>query len=95
MSDYKSLLAAKSQKVQAHDDAEDVRTILARLREEMNMSQTSLAAAMGITQPAVNRMEQPDNDPRLSTLQRYVKALGGELSIEVKLPDGKTIIYAL
>jgi hypothetical protein len=40
-------------------------------------------------------MEQSDNDPRLSTLKRYVTALGGELSIDVKLPTGKRVAFYL
>jgi hypothetical protein len=40
-------------------------------------------------------MENPGNDPRLSTLKRYVAALGGELRIDVTLPNGKTIAFQL
>ena len=64
---------------------------LNQLREELNISQTELAAAMGVKQPTVAKIEQPGNDPRLSTLKRYVSALGGELSIDVTLPNGKRI----
>jgi len=66
---------------------------LSQLREELNMSQTQLAAALGVKQPTVAKMEQPDNDPRLSTLKRYVAALGGELSLDVTLPDGKRVAF--
>ena len=52
-------------------------------------------AAMGIKQPTLAKMEQADNDPRLSTLKRYVAALGGELSIDVKLPNGKRIAFQI
>lgn len=41
------------------------------------MSQAELAKAMGVKQPTIAKMEQADNDPRLSTLKRYVAALGG------------------
>lgn len=37
------------------------------LREELQMSQTEMAAAMGVKQPTIAKMEQADNDPRLST----------------------------
>ncbi len=50
---------------------------------------------MGIKQPTLAKMEQADNDPRLSTLKRYVAALGGELSIDVKLPNGKRIAFQI
>src|SRR5471030_2252250 len=66
---------------------------LSQLREELNMSQTQLAVALGVKQPTVAKMEQPDNDPRLSTLKRYVAALGGELSLDVTLPDGKRVAF--
>ena len=46
---------------------------------------------MGVKQPTVAKMEQPDNDPRLSTLKRYVAALGGDLSLYVTLPTGKRV----
>ena len=59
------------------------------------MSQTEMAAAMGIKQPTTARMEQADNDPRLSTLKRYIAALGGELSINVTLPTGKKVSFNL
>ena len=65
------------------------------LREELNLSQTEMAHAMGVKQPTIARMEQADNDPRLSTLKRYVTALGGEISIDVKLPTGKRIAFDL
>jgi predicted transcriptional regulator len=50
---------------------------------------------IGVSQPTLAKMENPGNDPRLSTLKRYVTALGGELRIDVKLPNGKTIAFQL
>ncbi|HAZ77726.1 MAG TPA: transcriptional regulator, partial [Enterobacteriaceae bacterium] len=68
---------------------------LAKLREELHVSQVQLAAALGISQPSVVKMEKVDNDPKLSTLKRYVAALGGELTLDVTLPDGKRIALHL
>jgi len=68
---------------------------LNQLREELNVSQTELAEAMGVKQPTVAKIEQPGNDPRLSTLKRYVSALGGEMSIDVTLPNGKRIAFQI
>ncbi len=99
MATYKELLAQESPEVQSRvaGKVEVLRReiALSQLREEMNLSQTEMAAALGIKQPSVARMEQPDNDPRLSTLKRYVVALGGELSIDVTLPTGKRIAIQL
>lgn len=99
MATLKELMAKQSPESQARIAAkvEEMRQVVALnlLREELNMSQTELAAAMGVKQPTVAKMEQTDNDPRLSTLKRYVTALGGELSIDVKLPTGKRVAFHL
>ncbi len=73
--------------------AEEIRReiTLAKIREELNLSQTELAQSLGISQPSIVKLENVDNDPKLSTLKRYIKALGGELSIDVTLPNGKRI----
>jgi len=68
---------------------------LAKLREELAVSQTQLAAALGVKQPSIVKIEKVDNDPKLSTLRRYVAALGGELALDVTLPDGKRIELTL
>lgn len=99
MSTLKTLMAQQSPEAQRRvaEKVEEMRQIVAltQLREELNMSQSQLAVAMGVKQPTVAKMEQPDNDPRLSTLKRYVAALGGELSIDVTLPTGKRIAFHL
>lgn len=97
MATYRELLAKESPEMQARvaERVEEVsiQIALSMLRDELNISQTELAAVMGVKQPSVARMEQTDNDPRLSTLKRYVKALGGELSLDVTLPTGKRVAF--
>ena len=99
MATLKELMAQQSAKSQERIAAKvDVmRRIVAlnQLREELNVSQTELAEAMGVKQPTVAKIEQPGNDPRLSTLKRYVSALGGEMSIDVTLPNGKRIAFQI
>ncbi|KUQ81057.1 MULTISPECIES: helix-turn-helix domain-containing protein [Enterobacter cloacae complex] len=99
MATLKELMAQQSAESQERIAAkvEVMRRIVAlnQLREELNVSQTELATAMGVKQPTVAKIEQPGNDPRLSTLKRYVSALGGELSIDVTLPNGKRIAFQI
>ena len=52
---------------------------LAQKRRELGLSQTEVAARMGTSQSAVARLESGDADVRLSTLERYVAALGHRL----------------
>ncbi|HID8745015.1 MULTISPECIES: helix-turn-helix domain-containing protein [Enterobacter] len=99
MATLKELMAQQSAESQERIAAKvDVmRRIVAlnQLREELKVSQTELAEAMGVKQPTVAKIEQPGNDPRLSTLKRYVSALGGEMSIDVTLPNGKRIAFQI
>ncbi|CAD5351039.1 helix-turn-helix domain-containing protein [Citrobacter freundii complex sp. 2024EL-00228] len=99
MATLKELMAKQSAESQERitEKVEILRQAVAlnMLREELNLSQAELASAMGVKQPTIAKMEQADNDPRLSTLKRYVTALGGELSIDVKLPTGKRVAFYL
>ena len=99
MATLKELMAQQSAESQERIAAkvDVIRRIVAlnQLREELNISQTELAAAMGVKQPTVAKIEQPGNDPRLSTLKRYVSALGSKMSIDVTLPNGKRIAFQI
>ncbi|MEY7427047.1 helix-turn-helix domain-containing protein [Citrobacter freundii] len=99
MATLKELMAKQSPESQERitEKVEILRQAVAlnMLREELNLSQAELGSAMGVKQPTIAKMEQADNDPRLSTLKRYVTALGGELSIDVKLPTGKRVAFYL
>lgn len=59
---------------------------LAGLRQHAGLTQAQLAARLGISQAAVQKLErQPD--PKLSTLRRFAEALdGGGLEVRVALP---------
>ncbi len=54
---------------------------LAARRVEMGLSQKTVAALMGTTQPALARLERGEVDPKLSTLERYAMALGQNITV--------------
>lgn len=58
--------------------AREDQSLLGRLVEirKSRMSQEDLAAALGITQATVSAFERLGNDPKLSTLRRYARAIG-------------------
>ncbi len=66
---------------------------LAELREKVKKTQVEMAQALGIRQPTVAGMEKPGRDVKLSTLRRYVDAIGGKLNIDVELPDGTHYMF--
>jgi len=61
--------------------------LLSELRQLTGMTQQELADALQIKQPTLSRMES-QGDMQVSTLQRLVHALGGEVEIIVHLPQG-------
>jgi DNA-binding XRE family transcriptional regulator len=64
---------------------------LSRIREELEISQKELAQTMGIKQPSLSAIENRGNDLKISTMKKYVEAMGGKLRIDVELPTGKHI----
>lgn len=69
----------------------DAAVPLSELRKRLGRSQVEVAIAIGTTQSGVSRIErQPDI--RLSTLDEYVSALGGQLHLVVEHEAGRTEI---
>ena len=62
---------------------------LRELRERRGVTQEYVAAHLETSRPNVSRIEGED-DVRVSTLQRYVAALGGELELVARFPDGQS-----
>ena len=68
---------------------------LAELRTLVEKTQTEVAEALGVRQPTVAGLERSGQDLRLSSLKRYVEALGGKVSVDIELPDGQHHIFSL
>jgi DNA-binding XRE family transcriptional regulator len=60
--------------------------LISKLRKDQELTQEELAAIMEIRQAAISQIENQE-DVLVKTLQRYVKALGGELEVRAKFPD--------
>jgi len=69
------------------------RMTLAELRKGRKISQEKIAAALGIGQMQISRLERR-KDPRLSTMQRTVAAMGGQLTLIATFPDQEPVILA-
>jgi transcriptional regulator with XRE-family HTH domain len=73
------------------EDAEEARRLvdlLVALRKECQLSQVEVAKRMGVRQPTISGFEKEPSDPRLSTLQRYARALGARLRLTLEGPPG-------
>jgi predicted XRE-type DNA-binding protein len=60
---------------------------LAELRQTRQLSQQTLAAAMETTQPDISKLEKR-TDTYISTLRSYIEAMGGQLDIVARFPEG-------
>ncbi len=64
---------------------------LGEIRKAMSKTQSEIARELGVGQVAVAQLERR-SDLLLSTLQRYVRAAGAELSLVVRTKQGAEIV---
>jgi DNA-binding XRE family transcriptional regulator len=64
---------------------------LAQLRAAMDLTQESLADTLNVKQASISKMERR-SDMYISTLSKVIEAMGGELQIIAKMPNGKVEI---
>ena len=64
---------------------------LQELRRARALSQEQLARTLGIKQASVSKLERR-TDMYIQTLRNYIEAVGGQLEITAKFPDGKVKI---
>lgn len=60
---------------------------LAELRCARELSQEALAKILGVKQSSISKMERRA-DMYISSLRSHIKAMGGELDIIARFPDG-------
>lgn len=71
-------------KQRAQEQIEEVS--LSELRRGLNLTQVDAARSAEMTQSELSRLETR-NDHRISTLRRYVEALGGQLEVTAIFGD--------
>jgi transcriptional regulator with XRE-family HTH domain len=64
---------------------------LADLRRARQLSQETLGLAMKVSQPEVSKLEKRA-DTYVSTVRKYIEALGGSLEIVAHFPEGEVRI---
>ena len=67
------------------------RMTLAEVRKGRKISQAKIAEALGIGQMQISRLERR-KDPRLSTIERTVAAMGGHLTLIATFPDQEPVV---
>lgn len=64
------------------------------LRRARQLSQEQLAEMLKIKQGSVSKLERR-TDLYISTLRRYIEAMGGELTLQARFPEGAVTITQL
>jgi transcriptional regulator with XRE-family HTH domain len=78
---YRSGVAAISAGVAQATGDDDLLAQLIALRKRRNRSQAVVAARMGVSPSRVQHLESGYRTPNLSTLLRYVEAIGAQLVV--------------
>lgn len=65
----------------AEKKEEELQDFLADLRHRAGINSTQVAERMGITQPAVSKLEKNASRASISTLERYAAACGASIKI--------------
>jgi transcriptional regulator with XRE-family HTH domain len=68
--------------------------LLREVRRARQMTQETLAETLGMSQSEVSKVERRA-DVYVSTLRRYIEAMGGELQIVARFPNGETEIIQI
>src|SRR5687767_15301088 len=82
-----TLTATERDDLATADAAIDLAVLLYRARERRGLSQAAAAARAGLAQQAVSRLERPQANVQVRTLQRYLAALGFALEVTVREQD--------
>jgi DNA-binding XRE family transcriptional regulator len=92
---FSELREKMSPERRARNEAETQRMLremaLDELRAARELTQTHLAQLFGVSQGAISRLERR-TDMYVSTLAKFIEAMGGQLEIRAVFPDGSVRI---
>ena len=85
--ELRNKMSAKN-RARAHAKTEKMMAVITlnELRKELGLTQVEVAKLLDMHQAAISRIEG-QSDMYLSTLERFIRALGGELVLVAKFKD--------
>ena len=82
-----ALPAERQRRIKEKADQMELTMRIAEIRRTRGISQKELAAKLSLSQPAISKLENKEN-LQLQTLKNLANAIGGELEITIKFPEG-------
>lgn len=82
----KDLSSERRAGIEARKEALRAEMDLAELRQALALTQATLADALGVKQAEISKIENR-TDVFVSTLRRFIQAMGGDLEIRAVFPD--------
>ncbi|GKX42280.1 hypothetical protein SOASR015_13140 [Pectobacterium carotovorum subsp. carotovorum] len=86
LSEVKAKALSNPEVKKAYEDEtqeEALRAVLIEMKSKSGLTSTEIAARMGVSQPAVSRLERNVSSASISTLQRYAAACGMQLKLSL------------
>lgn len=80
----------KARQERIHARAMELAT-LKDLRQAAQQTQAQMAAALGVRQDTISRLEKR-SDMLLSTMRHYVESMGGQLELVAKFPNRPPVV---
>lgn len=65
---------------------------LQAVRQALQQTQKTVARKLGVGQDTVSRMERSGENMQLSTLRRYVTAMGGQVEVVARFPNREPVV---
>ena len=90
----KGLPPERQQKIDARTRQLHAELPLQKIRKARHLSQEELARALQVKQGTVSKLERR-TDVYISTLRKYIEAMGGTLTIRAEFPEGSVDIVSL
>lgn len=86
---------AEREELAAAEMAIDIAVLFHRARESRDVSQAEVADRVGLSQQAISRMEQPNQNVTIESLRKYLNALNYTLEISIKEPGSGKVVEAI
>jgi ribosome-binding protein aMBF1 (putative translation factor) len=87
--DLRGQMSPESQR-EVRDRVDRTLRHLDEIRRARGMTQVALASAMGVKQAQITKVEH-QADLYVSTLRRFIEAMGGQLELVARFPDGEAM----